>query len=117
MTVHVRLGRLARNVIPAPLCCQDRGFGVLECAPALVAVKTSDAVSVSSGEGGCVRLGCREGGRLVVGLAGVEAVVQAAEEACVEVALGGGVPVSGLSAAVEWARAPGEAVSVENAQV
>jgi hypothetical protein len=26
-------------VIPAPLCCQERGFGVLECAPALVAVQ------------------------------------------------------------------------------
>ena len=27
-----------RRVIPAPLCCQGRGFGTFQCAPVLVAV-------------------------------------------------------------------------------
>src|SRR3954452_6182658 len=34
---HPRFRRGAR-VIPVPLCCQERGLGALECAPALVAV-------------------------------------------------------------------------------
>jgi len=42
-----------------------------------------------------VWLGAREGGGLVVVLAGEQAVVEAAEEAREEVALCGGVPVSG----------------------
>jgi transposase len=41
-----------------------------------------------------------EGGVLVVGLAGCQAVVQAAEEAAEQVALSGGVPVSGIFAPV-----------------
>ena len=56
--------------------------------------KTSDAVKVSS------RLGKFFGGGgecdgFVVVLAGDQAVVQAAEQACEQVALGGGVPVAG----------------------
>ena len=43
--------------------------------------------------------------------------MQAAEQPAEEVALGGGVPVAGVFAAVVVARAPGEAVSAENAQV
>jgi hypothetical protein len=35
-------------VIPAPLCCQERGFGVLECAPALVAVNVVRPVGRST---------------------------------------------------------------------
>ena len=49
-------------------------------------------------------LGCgglvRECGGLVVVLAGWQAVVEAAEEAVEEVALGGGVAVAGVSSAV-----------------
>jgi len=67
----------------------------------LVAVKTSDAVSVSSREGGSRRRGCAEGCLLLVVLAGGEAVVQAAEEVCEQVALRGGVSVSGLSPALD----------------
>jgi hypothetical protein len=36
------------RVIPAPLCCQERGFGVLECAPALVAVNVVRPVGRST---------------------------------------------------------------------
>src|SRR6266480_2372970 len=62
-------------------------------------VQTSDAVKVSS----CLRKfrdGRGEGSVLVVVLSGGQAVVQAAEEAAEQVALGGGVPVSGVAAAV-----------------
>jgi hypothetical protein len=52
-----------------------------------------------SGCGGQCR-GRGEGGVFVVVLAGDQAVVQAAEEAAEEVALGCGVPVAGLAAAV-----------------
>jgi hypothetical protein len=65
-------------------------------------MKTSHALKVSSGgrrsggRGGCGR---RECGVFVVGLAGVEAVVQAADESVEQVALGGGgVSVAGGSA-------------------
>jgi hypothetical protein len=60
--------------------------------------------------------GWREGGVLVVVLAGGQVVVEAAEEAVEEVALGCGVPVARVLAAVVVARAPREAVSAENAQ-
>ena len=62
-------------------------------------LETSDAVKLSScsarlfGGGG-------EGDGLVVVPAGDQAVVQAAEQACEQVALGGGVPVAGVFAAV-----------------
>jgi hypothetical protein len=58
-------------------------------------VKTSDAVKLSSCLGDFLG-GGGEGGGLVVVLAGGQAVVEAAEE----VALGGGVPVAGVFAAV-----------------
>jgi len=41
-----------------------------------------------------------EGGGLVVVLAGGQAVVEAAEETAEEIALGRGVPVAGVAAAV-----------------
>ncbi len=65
----------------------------------IIADKTSHAVKLSSGlrGGGCCG---GKGGVLVVGLAGVQAVVQAAEEAVEQVALRGGVPVTGGSASV-----------------
>ena len=56
--------------------------------------ETSDAVKLSSCFGACGRRGRGEGGCFVVVLAGGQAVVEAAEEACEEVALGGGVPVA-----------------------
>jgi hypothetical protein len=57
-------------------------------------VQTSDAVKLSSCLGVC-RLGGRgEGGVSVIGLAGGQAAVQAAEEPAEQVALGGGVPVA-----------------------
>jgi hypothetical protein len=58
--------------------------------------ETSDAVRESSGDGS----GCGKGSVFVVGLSGAEAVVQAAEEAVEQVALGGGVSVSGAAASV-----------------
>ena len=61
--------------------------------------ETSDAVKESS----CLENflgGVGEGGGFVVVLAGVQAVVEAAEEPAEEVALGGGVPVAGLAAPV-----------------
>jgi transposase len=64
------------------------------------AKKTSDAFKVSSCFGVCRRRGRGEGGLFVVGLAGGQAVVQAAEEPAEEVALGGGVPVAVVSAPV-----------------
>ena len=70
------------------------------------AKKTSDAVKLSSCFGASCWRGRGEGGLLVVGLAGGQAVVQAAEEAAEEVALGGGVPVSvGFAAVVVGAGA------------
>jgi hypothetical protein len=53
----------------------------------------------ASGCCGQVRAG-REGGVFVVFLAGDQAVVQAAEQAAEQVALGSGVPVASLAAAV-----------------
>jgi hypothetical protein len=62
--------------------------------------ETSDAFNLSSrGDVGLVG-GGGEGGVFVVELAGGEAVVEAAEEPAEQVALGGGVPVAGLAAAV-----------------
>jgi hypothetical protein len=62
-------------------------------------VKTSDAVKLSSRSGKFFR-GGGEGGRFVVLAAGGQAVPEAAEEAAEQVALGGGVPVAGVFAAV-----------------
>ena len=59
-----------------------------------LAMETSDAVRLSSCFGPRCWRGCGEGGVFVVVLAGGQAVVEAAEEAPEEVALGGGVPVS-----------------------
>ena len=59
------------------------------------AMKTSHALSLSSRRGGGCVVGGGEGDVLVVVLAGVQAVVQAAEESVEEVALGGGVAVAG----------------------
>jgi hypothetical protein len=70
-------------------------------------------VSGSGGRGGLEG----ECGGLVVVLAGDQAVMEAAEQAAVEVALGGGVAVSGVAAAVVVARAPGDAVMAEKAQM
>jgi hypothetical protein len=70
------------------------------CWPAAtVTLETSDAVKLSSCS---VRLfgGVGEGDVFVVMLAGGEALVQAAEEAAEQVALGGGVPVAGVAAPV-----------------
>jgi hypothetical protein len=61
--------------------------------------KTSDAVKLSSCCGKFLR-GVGEGDGLVVVLPGGQAAVEAAEEPSEEVALGGGVPVAGLAAAV-----------------
>jgi hypothetical protein len=61
--------------------------------------ETSDAVKLSSCCGKFLR-GVGEGDGLVVVLAGGQAAVEAAEEPSEEVALGGGVPVAGLAAAV-----------------
>jgi hypothetical protein len=61
--------------------------------------ETSDAVKLSS----CVRKfpgAGGEGGGFVVVLAGGQAVVQAAEQAAEQVALGGGVPVAGVASPV-----------------
>src|SRR5579859_712416 len=62
--------------------------------------ETSDALNVSSGDGVVGLGGWREGSVLVVGLAGGQAVVEAADEAVEQVSLGGGVPVAGGAAAV-----------------
>ena len=62
-------------------------------------VETSDAVKLSSCLGDFL-CGGGECGGLVVVLAGDQAVVQAAEQAAEQVALGGGVPVTGVFAAV-----------------
>jgi hypothetical protein len=68
--------------------------------PSVSFLKTSHAVKLSSG--GFLSLGARrwEGDVFVVGLVGVEAVVQAAEQAVEQVALGCGVSVAGVAAPV-----------------
>jgi hypothetical protein len=63
------------------------------------AVQTSDAVSLSSCLGNFLAGGWECGGFVVFGACG-QAVVQAAEEAAEQVALGGGVPVAVVAAAV-----------------
>jgi NADPH:quinone reductase len=68
--------------------------------------ETSDAVKLSSSSGKFLR-GVGEGDVLVVGLAGGQAVVEAAEEAAEQVALGGGVPVTGIAPAVVVAAGAG----------
>ena len=62
-------------------------------------LKTSDAVKLSSRLGKFFS-GCGERDGFVVTLAGCQAVVQAAEQAAEQVALGGGVPVSVVAAPV-----------------
>jgi hypothetical protein len=62
--------------------------------------KTSDAVIPSSGHGQNWGLRGREGGGLVVGNVVGEAMVEAAEQAVEEVALGRGVPFAGFASAV-----------------
>ena len=72
----------------------------------VTADETSDAVSMSS----CLlkfAVGAGEGCGFVVVLAGGQAVVEAAEQAAEQVALGGGVPVSVGSAAVVVAACAG----------
>jgi hypothetical protein len=64
-----------------------------------MAGQTSDAVKLSSCLGKFF-LGGGEGGGLVVVLPGDQAVPEAAEQAAEQVALGGGVPVAGVFAAV-----------------
>ena len=64
--------------------------------PGIDAMKTSDAVTSSSGLGNFLADGWERGGFVVLG-ACAKAVVQAAEEASEQVALGGGVPVTGLA--------------------
>ena len=61
--------------------------------------KTSDAVKLSSCLGKFFR-GGGEGDGLLVVLPGDQAVPEAAEQAAEQVALGGGVPVAGVFAAV-----------------
>ena len=58
--------------------------------------ETSQEHSVSSSN----RLGCREGQVFGIGLAGLEAVVEAAEEAVEQVALCGGVSIAGQTTPV-----------------
>jgi len=58
-------------------------------------------------------MGGGEGGVFVVVLAGGQAVVEAAEEASEQVALGGGAPVPVFLAPVVVSSAPGEAVMAE----
>jgi hypothetical protein len=62
-------------------------------------MKTSDAVKLSSCFGKFLR-DVGEGDVLVVVLASTQAVMQAAEEAAGQVALGSGVPVAGVAASV-----------------
>jgi len=83
---------LARTMIA---CALDAGTA----ASWVAGDETSDAVKLSS----CVRKfpGARgECGGFVVMLAGGQAVVQAAEQAAEQVALGGGVPVAGVASPV-----------------
>ena len=63
------------------------------------ALETSDAVKLSSCPVGLLGCGGECSGFVVV-LAGGQAVVEAAEHAAEQVALGSGVPVSGIAAAV-----------------
>jgi hypothetical protein len=77
----------------------QRQAGAAEAGAELPAPQTSDAVKLSS----CLGKFCGGGGEcdgFVVVLAGEQAVVQAAEQAGEQVALGGGVPVAGVFAAV-----------------
>jgi hypothetical protein len=62
-------------------------------------VETSDAVKLSSCRAGLLG-GGGEGDGFVVVLASDYAPVEAAEQAAEQVALGGGVPVAGVAAAV-----------------
>ena len=80
-------------------CGHDQYFGRTADGPydlADVEAETSQEHSVSGGN----RLGCRKGLVFGIGLAGLEAVVEAAEEAIEQVALCGGVPITDHAAAV-----------------
>jgi len=85
--------RLARKMIARAL---DGGTP----AAWITGDETSEAVRLSSCFGVCGGCGWGEGGGFVVVLAGGQAVVQAAQEPVEQVALGGGVPVPGVAAAV-----------------
>jgi hypothetical protein len=87
---------LAPALDQAPVAFAEEGVGLAGCGGGLAedSLETSDAVKLSSCFGVCRRRGRGEGGLFVVGLAGGQAVVEAAEEASEEVALGGGVPVA-----------------------
>jgi hypothetical protein len=82
-------------VLPPSALCFVWCTSHAEASPELPAAQTSDAVKLSSCLGQFFR-GSGEGDGLVVVLSGGQARVQAAEQ----VALGGGVPVVGLFAAV-----------------
>jgi hypothetical protein len=98
---NARGGRSAEEHLVAALRCLyqraiDDGLIAEADNPAR---KTSDAVKLSSCLGKFFRSG-GEGDVLVVVLSGGQAAVQAAEEAAEQVALGGGVAVAGVFAAV-----------------
>ena len=98
---NARGGRSAEEHLVAALRCLyqravDDGLIAEADNPAR---KTSDAVKLSSCLGKFFRSG-GEGDVLVVVLSGGQAAVQASEEAAEQVALGGGVPVAGVFAAV-----------------
>ena len=79
--------------------CRNALCQVLSTAGNRAAPETSDAVKLSSCPAGLLGCGGECSGFVVV-LAGGQAVVEAAEEAAEQVALGSGVPVSGIAAAV-----------------
>jgi hypothetical protein len=79
---------------------QGELVGLGHCVAASTVWKTSHAPVLSSSAGLDGVWRCGEGGGFVVGLAGVQAVVQAAQEPVEQVALGGDVPVPGVLAAV-----------------
>ena len=98
---NARGGRSAEEHLVAALRCLyqraiDDGLIAEADNPAR---KTSDAVKLSSCLGKFFRSG-GEGDVLVVVLSGGQAAVQASEEAAEQVALGGGVAVAGVFAAV-----------------
>ena len=70
--------------------------GVLQCCPCPGYAQTSQQIRLSSGDG----LLSREGTLLGVGLPGLEAVVQAAEEAIEKLALSGDRSVTGDAAPI-----------------
>jgi hypothetical protein len=96
------VGAMQRGSTPSPCVCSSLGGRPRPPPPdataVLAAVKTSHAPKLSSGRGGGVGVG--EGGVFVVARPRVQAVVQDADHAVEQVALGGGVPVAGGLASV-----------------